>query len=115
MEGTTHFPITPEVAARLRCSVRTVHELTRLGLIPHRRLPGSRRCLFREDELQAWEDGAELEIVDVGGSGRLVRPIATNMYFRRSPVAGASPAGPRARLAGEQGSQRGIARRAYRG
>jgi len=28
------FLITPEVATRLRCSVRTVHELTRQGLIP---------------------------------------------------------------------------------
>ena len=36
MAATTPFLITSEVAARLRCSVRTVHELTRLGLIPHR-------------------------------------------------------------------------------
>ena len=63
MATTTPFLITSEVTARLRCSVRTVHELTRLGLIPHRRLPGSRRCLFRIDELEAWEDGAQLETV----------------------------------------------------
>ncbi len=53
--------------------MRTVHELTRLARIPHRRLPGSRRCLFREDELRAWEDGAELELIE-RASGRIVRP-----------------------------------------
>jgi excisionase family DNA binding protein len=34
------FLLTTEVADRLRCSTRTVHELTRSGRIPHRRLPG---------------------------------------------------------------------------
>jgi hypothetical protein len=51
-----------------------VHELTRQGLIPHRRLPGSRRCLFREDELESWECGAPLEMVALERGGRLVRP-----------------------------------------
>jgi excisionase family DNA binding protein len=76
MATTTPFLITSEVAARLRCSVRTVHELTRLGLIPHRRLPGARRCLFRVDELQAWEDGARLETIELGDAARLVRPVS---------------------------------------
>jgi excisionase family DNA binding protein len=62
-----------DVARRLHCSVRTIHELTRCARIPHRRLPGSRRCLFREDELEAWEDGAELELIERSG-GRIVRP-----------------------------------------
>jgi excisionase family DNA binding protein len=66
MVADSPFLITPEVAARLRCSVRTVHELTRLGLIPHRRLPGSRRCLFRKEELEAWEAGAILETIEFG-------------------------------------------------
>ena len=57
MPAVSPFLVTPRVATRLRCSVRTVHELTRRGLIPHRRLPGPRRCLFREDELEAWEQG----------------------------------------------------------
>ena len=74
MPDDSPFLVTPEVAARLRCSVRTVHELTRLRLIPHRRLPGSRRCLFREDELEAWENGATLEAVELGQGGRVVRP-----------------------------------------
>ena len=34
MPNTSPFLITSEVAGRLRCSVRTIHELTRLGLIP---------------------------------------------------------------------------------
>lgn len=70
-----HSPFlrTEDVAARLHCSIRTIHELTRLARIPHRRLPGSRRCLFREDELRAWEDGAELELIEQHG-GRIVRP-----------------------------------------
>lgn len=45
------YLITSEVADLLRCSVRTIHELTRTQAIPHRRLPGTRRCLFRLDEL----------------------------------------------------------------
>ncbi len=62
-----------DVAIRLHCSIRTVHELTRLARIPHRRLPGSRRCLFREDELRVWEDGTQLELIELRG-GRIVRP-----------------------------------------
>ena len=71
MVADSPFLITPEVAVRLRCSVRTVHELTRLGLILHRRLPGSRRCLFGKEELEAWEAGAILETIELEPSGRL--------------------------------------------
>jgi excisionase family DNA binding protein len=63
-----------EVAERLRCSVRSVHELTRLGEIPHRKLPGSRRCLFLEAELERWEAGARLERFELIRGGRIVRP-----------------------------------------
>ena len=64
-----------DVAARLHCSKRTIHELTRLGEIPHRRLPGTRRCLFRADELEAWESGATLERVELPRGGRIVRVV----------------------------------------
>ena len=64
-----------DVADRLRCSTRSVHELTRRRAIPHRVLPGSRRCLFREADLAAWEDGAELEVVEPRHGGRIVRPV----------------------------------------
>ena len=67
------FLVAEEVAKRLRCSVRTVHELTRTSRIPHVKLDGSRRCLFREDELERWEAGAELEAQLVGSNGRVVR------------------------------------------
>ena len=59
MSGSPYLT-TQDVAERLRCTVRTVHELTRNNEIPHRKLPGGRRCLFDEDSLKAWEDGAPL-------------------------------------------------------
>jgi excisionase family DNA binding protein len=68
------YLLVEEVAERLRCSVRTIHELTRTNAIPHRRLPGTRRCLFRLDELEAWEDGTPLEVTDLPRGGRLVVP-----------------------------------------
>lgn len=68
------YLVVEDVAQRLRCSKRTVHELTRTLAIPHRRLPGCRRCLFREDELEAWEGGAPLEVLEQPGGGRIVRP-----------------------------------------
>jgi excisionase family DNA binding protein len=68
------YLLVEDVAKRLRCSCRTIHELTRTCAIPHRRLPGGRRCLFREDELEAWEGGAPLEVIETVGGGRVVRP-----------------------------------------
>jgi excisionase family DNA binding protein len=70
------YLLVEDVAARLRCSRRTIHELTRTNAIPHRRLPGGRRCLFREDELEAWVEGAPLEVVELARGGRVVRPEA---------------------------------------
>jgi excisionase family DNA binding protein len=69
------YLLVEDVAARLRCSTRTIHELTRTNAIPHRRLPGARRCLFRADELEAWENGAALEVVQLPGGGRVVKPL----------------------------------------
>lgn len=68
------YILVEEVAERLHVTTRTVHELTRTAAIPHRRLPGSRRCLFLESELSAWEDGAELEHLAQPRGGRIVRP-----------------------------------------
>jgi hypothetical protein len=62
------------VAARYAVSTRWVHERTRLAEIPHRKLPGSRRCLFLADDLAAWEAGAELEVIELTRGGRVVRP-----------------------------------------
>ena len=63
-----------DVAPMLGMSRRTLHELTRKSLIPHRVLPHGRRCLFQDDWLAAWADGAELERIDLPGGGRIVRP-----------------------------------------
>jgi excisionase family DNA binding protein len=67
---------TEEVALRLKCSVRSIHELTRLRRIPHRRLAGTRRCLYLESELLAWELGADLETRELSHGGRVVVPCA---------------------------------------
>lgn len=69
------YLLVEDVAARLHCSTRTVHELTRTLGIPHRRLPGSRRCLFTETELELWENGARLEVVEMPRGGRVVKPV----------------------------------------
>jgi hypothetical protein len=54
----------------------TLYELTRTGGIPHRKLPGRRGLLFPVDELEAFEDGAEMETFPIGGGGRVCRPVA---------------------------------------
>jgi excisionase family DNA binding protein len=67
-----------DVAALLGVSVRTVHERTRLREIPCRRLPGTRRILFLEAELEAWiESGGAipLEVVEGERGGVVVRPV----------------------------------------
>jgi hypothetical protein len=70
------YLLVEDVAARYGVSVRWVHERTRSvePQIPHRRLPGARRCLFLEAELEAWEAGAGLELQELAGGGRIVRP-----------------------------------------
>jgi excisionase family DNA binding protein len=68
------YLVVEDVAERLHCSTRTVHELTRTNSIPYRRLPGSRRCLFRPDELGAWENGASLDVTQLRSGGRVVAP-----------------------------------------
>lgn len=70
------FLTAPEVAVRLRCSLRTVHELARRNEIPVRRLPGSRRLLFSEHDLNQWEDGATVEVIQLPRGGRIVRPVS---------------------------------------
>lgn len=68
------YLLVEDVAERFHCSTRTVHELTRTNAIPHRRLPGTRRCLFREEELEEWENGSPLEVTELPHGGRLVVP-----------------------------------------
>jgi excisionase family DNA binding protein len=66
------FLLTEDVAERLRCSVRTVHEMTRSDAIPYFKRGGGRRCLFRLDQLEQWEQGAALEVVEPGRGGKVV-------------------------------------------
>ena len=69
------FLTVEDVAQKYGISKRTVHEWTRTQRIPHRILPGGRRCLFEEWALGAWEDGAVLELIELYGGGRIVRPV----------------------------------------
>jgi hypothetical protein len=59
-------------------SVWTLRDKARRGEVPHLRHPGARAILFREDWLDQWDSGAELErrVVRKRGlsPGRVVRP-----------------------------------------
>jgi predicted DNA-binding transcriptional regulator AlpA len=71
---TKKFLLVEGVAAMTGNSVRTVHELTRQRRIPCRRIAGTRRLLFDEEELIAWIDSggnADLEVTE-GHDGSLV-------------------------------------------
>lgn len=68
------YVLVEDVAARLYRCKRTIHELARNNEIPHRKLPGSRRLLFLPAELELWENGCELEVVELPRGGRVVRP-----------------------------------------
>jgi predicted DNA-binding transcriptional regulator AlpA len=68
------YLLVEDVMERYACSRRAVAELTRTGSIPHRKRPGTRRCLFLPAELDAWDDGADLEVVELPRGGRVVKP-----------------------------------------
>ena len=66
--------LTTEQAAELLCvSTRTVRGQAAALAIPHRRIGGTRRLLFLEEELRAFVDGAELEAIETKLGGRVVR------------------------------------------
>jgi hypothetical protein len=68
----------PQVLARYAgvWSRWQVYEWTRLGKIPHRKLPGRRELLFPLAELEAYEDGVPLEVIKLPDGGRICRPIS---------------------------------------
>ena len=68
------FLLIGAAAERYGVSVRTLHRRCEAGAFPHRKLPGLRRLLFDPAHLEAFEDGAELERVELPNGGRLVRP-----------------------------------------
>lgn len=70
----SHFLRVIDVAKRWDVCVRTIHERTRTRTIPFRRFPHTRACLFLEEELLAFEQGAEL-LIDERNGGVYVRPV----------------------------------------
>lgn len=68
------FLVVEDVADRYQVRPKTVREWARCGAIPHFRAPGTRRLQFRLDWLEAWERGAELELMALDRGGRIVRP-----------------------------------------
>jgi excisionase family DNA binding protein len=60
------YLLVEDIAARYGVSVRTVHSWTAAGRIPHRKIPGVRRCLFLEAELADWENGGRVVEVENG-------------------------------------------------
>jgi hypothetical protein len=74
-------PVTPhmlveDVAELVGANLRMLQARAAAGGAPHRRIPGTRRLLFLEDELHAWIDGAELETIRTPNGSRVVRPKA---------------------------------------
>lgn len=69
------FDTVESIAEVVKLSRRSVHELTRTNAIPHRKLPGQRRILFVREEVERWIiDGCPLEVIELEGGGRVVRP-----------------------------------------
>jgi hypothetical protein len=77
-----------EVGARYQARPKTVREWARNGAIPHFRAPGARRLQFRLDWLEAWEQGCDLEVVDLGRGGRVVRPTEIRASGVSDPARG---------------------------
>ena len=66
------FLVVEEVAERYRTSVKAIHDKTRTGQIPHVKRDGFRRLLFPLADLERWDAGASLELVELP-DGRAVR------------------------------------------
>jgi hypothetical protein len=83
------FLLVPDVAARYHVSAWTVHERARLRLIPHRKLAGSgSRLLFVPADLDAYDEGAALDVRELPSGGRIVRPLRNGEHPEASSVEG---------------------------
>jgi hypothetical protein len=72
------YLVTAEAAKRLRRSPRSLRELTRKNAVPLRKLPYTQGLLFIPDELDLWvRTGCSLEVIELDGGGRIVRPAAS--------------------------------------
>jgi excisionase family DNA binding protein len=70
----TRYLTLADAAELLGLSAYTVRTKAAAGELPHRKLPGSFRILFLEEEITDWVDGAQLETIRTPGDGRVVRP-----------------------------------------
>jgi VRR-NUC domain/Helix-turn-helix domain len=68
------FLTVEDVARRYNTSVKAIHDRTRRNEIPFTKRPGFRRLLFDRRHLDHWDAGAGLEVVDLPGGGKIVRP-----------------------------------------
>lgn len=71
---TDDFMLSEDVAELLGLSRSTIQEYLSRCLIPHRKMPFTRRCIIPRADFDAWMDGAELETQLLAGGGRIVRP-----------------------------------------
>jgi hypothetical protein len=73
----THkYLTTEEVAHRYRTTPAAVHHWTSQRTIPHIKRRHQRRSLYPTDWLDTFDEGCcELEIIDLGDGGRMVRPV----------------------------------------
>ena len=74
--STPKYLVAKEAAEYARMTLRSLHERTSQRTIPFRKLAGSRRLLFTPDDLDAWLDGAPLEVTEKPDGSIIVRPKA---------------------------------------
>jgi excisionase family DNA binding protein len=73
-----------DVAERYGVAVSTVQEWARRGRLPCFKPPGTRRVFVKLRDLEAWEDGCELETKRLADGGRIVKPVRHTTTTRRT-------------------------------
>jgi Helix-turn-helix domain len=84
MSGVLGTPIVliEDVAAELNVSPTTLREWCRRGKFPCFKKAGQRRLWLRSDWIDAWLDGAEIELRRERGGGFTCRPIVRKRVKR---------------------------------
>lgn len=82
----TPYIVIEDVAERYHRSTRAIQDLVAKRAVPHLRHGGTRRVLFVPEELDAWDLGSELEVVDLPNGGRRVKPRPPSKEKDRSTV-----------------------------
>jgi hypothetical protein len=75
MSTASPFLTIDEVAERYRTSKRAIHGKTAKNAIPFLKRNGFKGLLFSVAHLDAWDFGAELEVVALPGGGKRVQPV----------------------------------------